>query len=77
MPTKSSRRLWRASPLTYIALIIAVLLSVYPFYYMFVIATRSNDAINDTPPPFTPGGNVLGQLRPGARQRPRSTSGRA
>jgi cellobiose transport system permease protein len=41
--------------MTYIALILAVLLSMYPFYYMFVIATRSNDAINDTPPPFTPG----------------------
>nr|WP_173083631.1 carbohydrate ABC transporter permease [Phytohabitans rumicis] len=51
-----SRRLWRTSPLTYIALILAVLSSLYPLYYMFVIATRSNDAINDTPPPFTPAG---------------------
>ena len=33
-----------------------MLLSIYPFYYMFVIATRSLDAINDVPPPFTPGG---------------------
>jgi cellobiose transport system permease protein len=51
-----SKRLWRTSPLTYIALVIAVLSSIYPLYYMFVIATRSNDAINDTPPPFTPSG---------------------
>jgi cellobiose transport system permease protein len=49
------RNLWRTSPLTYIALVLAVLLSVYPFYYMFVIATRSLDAINSVPPPFTPG----------------------
>ncbi|BCB87954.1 carbohydrate ABC transporter permease [Phytohabitans suffuscus] len=49
-----SKRLWRTSPLTYIALILAVLSSIYPLYYMFVIATRRNDAINDTPPPFTP-----------------------
>jgi cellobiose transport system permease protein len=50
-----SSRLWRASPLTYVGIIIAALLSIYPFYYMFLIATRSLDAINDTPPPFTPG----------------------
>jgi cellobiose transport system permease protein len=54
--TTGSKRLWRTSPLTYVALIIAVLSSLYPLYYMFVIATRRNDAINDTPPPFTPGG---------------------
>src|SRR6478609_4078417 len=51
----ASGRLWRASPLTYVALIMALLLSVYPFYYMFIIATRTLDAINDIPPPFTPG----------------------
>ena len=49
------KQLWRTSPLTYIALVLGVLLSVYPFYYMFVIATRSLDAINSVPPPFTPG----------------------
>jgi cellobiose transport system permease protein len=53
--TSASGRLWRASPLTYGALILALLLSVYPFYYMFIIATRTLDAINDIPPPFTPG----------------------
>jgi cellobiose transport system permease protein len=51
------KQLWRTSPLTYLALILGVLLSVYPFYYMFVIATRSLDAINSVPPPFTPGGS--------------------
>ena len=52
-----SKRLWRTSPLTYIALLLAVLSSLYPLYYMFVIATRSNDAINATPPPFSSGKN--------------------
>jgi cellobiose transport system permease protein len=52
----ASRRLWRTSPLTYAALVFACLLSVYPLYYMCVIATRSLDAINDIPPPVTPGG---------------------
>jgi cellobiose transport system permease protein len=51
-----SRRLWNASPLMYVALLLGVLLSIYPLYYMCVIATRSLDAINDVPPPFTPGG---------------------
>jgi cellobiose transport system permease protein len=55
----ASRRLWRTSPLTYVALLLAVLISVYPFYYMFIIATRSLDAINDTPPPVTPKSSFL------------------
>jgi cellobiose transport system permease protein len=56
MPMLSaSRRLWQASPLTYLALVLAVLLSIYPFYYLVVIATRSLDAINQVPPPATPG----------------------
>ncbi|GIF49592.1 cellobiose transport system permease protein [Asanoa ferruginea] len=53
----ASARLWKTSPLTYIALVIGVLASIYPFYYMFVIATRSLDVINSVPPPFTPGGS--------------------
>jgi cellobiose transport system permease protein len=59
----ASSRLWRASPLTYVSLILALALSVYPFYYMFIIATRSLDAINDTPPPFTPGGSFFDNFR--------------
>jgi cellobiose transport system permease protein len=58
----SSARMWRASPLTYVAICAVGLLSLYPFYYMFVIATRSQDSINDTPPPFTPGSAFLANL---------------
>ncbi|MGN9803502.1 carbohydrate ABC transporter permease [Micromonospora sp. L32] len=53
----ASQRLWRTSPLMYVALVLAVLFSIYPFYYMVVIATRSLDSINDVPPPVTPGGS--------------------
>ncbi|MGB2570765.1 carbohydrate ABC transporter permease [Micromonospora citrea] len=53
----ASQRLWRTSPLMYVALVLAVLFSIYPFYYMVVIATRSLDSINDVPPPFTPAGS--------------------
>lgn len=60
---RSSAKLWRASPLTYIAIILVGLLSVYPLYYMVIIATRSLDAINDTPPPFTPGSAFMDNFR--------------
>jgi cellobiose transport system permease protein len=53
----ASRRLWRTSPLTYGALVFAAILSVYPFYYMFIIATRSLDEIHKIPPPLIPGGS--------------------
>ena len=55
MARKNSLR--RVSPLTYIGLIIAGLLSIYPFYYVIVIASRSQDAINDPTPPWTTGGH--------------------
>ncbi|WP_406061117.1 carbohydrate ABC transporter permease [Micromonospora sp. NBC_00860] len=51
-------RLWRASPLTYLALVVAGGLSVFPIWWMFVVASRSNDAMGQLPPPVTPGGNL-------------------
>jgi cellobiose transport system permease protein len=51
----ASARLWRASPLTYVALVVGLILSIYPLYYMVIIATRSLDSINDVPPHFLPG----------------------
>jgi cellobiose transport system permease protein len=52
-----SARLWEASPLTYVALIVAVVLSAFPILWSFIIASRDNDSIYDIPPPLTPGGN--------------------
>jgi cellobiose transport system permease protein len=54
-----SKGLWRVSPLTYIALIVAALFSAYPFYYVVVIASSSQDAINDPTPPTWFGGHFL------------------
>ena len=51
-------RLWRTSPMTYVGLVIGCVLSIFPIYWMFVIATRSNDAVNDVPPPLVPGGDL-------------------
>lgn len=56
-------RLWRAGPLTYFALIIALILSVYPLYYMIIIGTRSLDQIHDVPPHFTPGDAFMDNFR--------------
>jgi cellobiose transport system permease protein len=53
------RHFRRTSPLTYIALVAAVLLSAGPLYFMIVMASRGNDEISSIPPPLTPG-EVLG-----------------
>nr|WP_026313950.1 carbohydrate ABC transporter permease [Actinomadura flavalba] len=50
------RGLWDASPLTYLALVVAIVLSLFPIYWMIVIATRGNDVVADVPPPMLPGG---------------------
>jgi cellobiose transport system permease protein len=42
--------------LTYFGLIVACLISVTPFYFMFIVATRKLEVINAVPPPVTPGG---------------------
>lgn len=55
---ESAGFLWAANPMTYFALIVTGLLSIFPIYYMFVIATRTNDALGSVPPVVTPGGNL-------------------
>jgi cellobiose transport system permease protein len=49
--------LWQASPLTYLTLVVALALSVFPIYWMIIVATRSNDVVGDVPPPMSPGPN--------------------
>jgi len=48
-------RMFRASPLNYIVLVITMILSVFPLYWTLVMASRTNDQIASNPPPFTPG----------------------
>jgi cellobiose transport system permease protein len=55
---KRKRDLFAASPLTFVLIIATVALSIFPLYYMVVVATRSNDAIGTLPPPLTPGSNL-------------------
>ncbi|WP_222870119.1 carbohydrate ABC transporter permease [Actinomadura decatromicini] len=50
------RGLWNASPLTYLTLVAALALSVFPIYWMIIVATRTNSVVADVPPPLLPGG---------------------
>ena len=58
----AATRMWQASPLTYFALIVACVLSVFPIYWTFIVATRTNDSIHDVPPPLLPGEALGGNM---------------
>lgn len=52
------RHAWDATVLTRVTLIFAVALSVWPLYWMVVIASRDISAATRVPPPLLPGGNL-------------------
>ncbi|SEG92076.1 cellobiose ABC transporter membrane protein [Thermomonospora echinospora] len=54
--------LWGAGPLTRIMLAATIVLSMFPIYWMFVVATRTNDVVGSVPPPVVPGGELGGNL---------------
>jgi cellobiose transport system permease protein len=56
---ESNARVYRASPLNYVVLVVTLVLSVFPLYWMLVMASRTNDQIAQIPPPLVPG-NRLG-----------------
>jgi cellobiose transport system permease protein len=53
----------KAGPLVYLVLVLGAALSVFPLYFMFVVATRSNDAIGGLPPVLTPGGQLADNVQ--------------
>jgi cellobiose transport system permease protein len=55
---ESNSRLYRASPLNYLVLLVTFVLSVFPLYWMLVMASRSNDEIVQLPPPLVPGSHL-------------------
>ncbi|HEY2672258.1 MAG TPA: carbohydrate ABC transporter permease [Rugosimonospora sp.] len=59
----ASTRLWRTSPLTYLTLLVAIVLSIFPLYFMLVGATQTNDAIYQSPPSLIPGSHLMHNLR--------------
>lgn len=53
----------RAGPLAYVLLGAAVAVSVFPFYWMFVVASNTNAVMAQMPPPVVPGPNALDNMR--------------
>jgi cellobiose transport system permease protein len=54
---------WDATLLTRIALGATVILSIFPLYWMIVVASRDASAATTFPPPMTPGGNLADNVR--------------
>jgi cellobiose transport system permease protein len=55
---QESRGTWR----TYLALTAVLALSAFPLYWMFVIATSTDEAVSSIPPTVVPGGEFLTNL---------------
>jgi len=60
-PTRAGRRRYlgrrfgSAGPFTYLFLILVALLSIFPLYWSFVVASHDNSAVSEYPPVLTPG----------------------
>jgi cellobiose transport system permease protein len=54
-----TRGSWR----TYLALAAVMAVSAFPLYWMFVIATSTDEAVSSIPPTVVPGGELLTNLR--------------
>jgi cellobiose transport system permease protein len=52
-----------AGRLIYLCLTLSVLLAAGPLYYMVVMASRPNSDITSVPPPLTPGGELVSNVR--------------
>lgn len=55
-------RLWQATPLTYLALTIVTVLSLFPIAWAFLMATRDTSSLYQVPPPMLPGGQLFDNL---------------
>ena len=53
---ESGAEVGKANPLVYVLLVLGAALSVFPLYFMFVVATRTNDVIGGLPPGLRPRG---------------------
>jgi cellobiose transport system permease protein len=49
----------RTSPLSYVALALITFLSIFPFYWMFVVSSNTNAEISKSPPSLIPGGRFF------------------
>ncbi|MEV0848428.1 carbohydrate ABC transporter permease [Streptomyces sp. NPDC049954] len=53
----------RGGPLTYAALVVVGLLSVFPLYWTLVAASHNQQRVLDSPPPLIPGGKLFHNLQ--------------
>ncbi|MEU3659715.1 carbohydrate ABC transporter permease [Streptomyces sp. NPDC032940] len=52
----------KGGPLTYLALIVVGVGSLFPLYWTLVAASHDQQRVLDTPPPFLPGGRLFSNL---------------
>ncbi len=53
----------QAGVLVYGSLVVAIVLSVFPLYWTFIVASRTNSAIGAMPPPLLPGSHFFDNIR--------------
>jgi cellobiose transport system permease protein len=54
---------WTKSVITHVLLLLGVAISIFPFYWMFVMASRTTTEIFAYPPKLLPGGHLLENIR--------------
>lgn len=62
MQTLKAKRISRwqkMSPFSYVALTFVAFLSLFPFYWMFIVASNGSDEISKIPPSIVPGDNFF------------------
>ncbi|GAA3468563.1 MULTISPECIES: carbohydrate ABC transporter permease [Nonomuraea] len=62
-PTPAAGDVFKATVLTKVMLGFTAILSIFPIYWMIIIATRSNADVHSIPPPLLPGGNLGENVR--------------
>ena len=65
-PMPSRRRLRHQSEggwVTYAILIVVAIVSIFPLYYVIVMASHTNAEMAQSPPPFVPNGTLWGQIK--------------
>ena len=62
MKKNRAARFNRMSPFSYLALVVMVIVSCFPFYWMFICASSNPDVIAKVPPAIIPGDNFMREI---------------
>lgn len=52
----------KAGPFTYLVLVVAALVSLFPLYWTFVAASNTGQKVAESPPPLLPGGELWNNI---------------